>query len=506
MLHGRVIRRRRIDATLEQFDEAAAESFPGVAKVVRLGAFLGVVAEREEVAVAAADKAATLVKWVTPGPFPIHPEQLLQSVGVKSRTHEAGIPPEGGLKTYRGTFTKPFLAHASLGPCCAVAVWSNESVQVWTHTQGVFPLLRCLARALEVPENAIQVIHVPGAGCYGHNGADDVALDAALLARAVPGTPVRVLWSRSDELSQSPLGTAMAISIRARVTPDGQLASWSTDIRTGTHACRPGWGPGINLLAADELANRSPARNGDPPGCGERNSVPLYDIPYVVVDKNVVDLPLRLSSLRTLGGYGNVFALESMMDEIACDLERDPAEFRLAHLRDGRARAVIERVVAMSPWGDAGRTNIACGLGFARYKATAAYCAVVAEVALEADVRVTRAWAVVDAGLTINPDGVRNQIEGGIIQSMSWTLRERVIFDEDGVASLDWQRYPITTFEHIPEIEVDVIQRVEQPSLGVGEVSQGPTAAAIGNAIRQILGVRIYDLPISRERLLNALS
>ncbi|MBV8150072.1 MAG: xanthine dehydrogenase family protein molybdopterin-binding subunit [Candidatus Eremiobacteraeota bacterium] len=501
MLHGRIVRPPHLGARLATFDAAAATALRGVIDIVSHGSFLGLLATREEDAIDAARTIEALAQWET-RPFPAEPERLVTADGAERIVvYEQGAAPSGDLRRYEGTFSRPFIAHAAIGPSCAVARWDAGRLQVWTHSQGVFRLRGALARALDVAEDDIDVIHLPGAGCYGHNGADDVALDAALLARVTRGRPVRVVWSRADELANAPFGTAMSATIGAEVD-DGRIVSWKTEIRSGPHVTRPGFGGGIHLLAALELGG-SREMTGDLAGGADRNAVPLYDIPHVRVEKRTVeDLPVRVSAMRSLGAFLNVFALESMVDEIALDLGRDPAEFRLTHLRDPRAKAVIERAVAMSRWAAPRSNESALGLAFARYKNAATYCAVVVEATFEPDIRVARVWAAVDAGLTINPDGLRNQIEGSIVQSLSWTLKERVRFDASGVASRTWESYPILTFAEAPEISVDILQRENEPSLGAGEAAQGPTAAAVGNAVRRGLGVRIHDLPITRERLL----
>ena len=347
---------------------------------------------------------------------------------------------------------------------------------------------------------------------YGHNGADDAALDAALLARQVPGRPVRVQWTRDDELAWSPLGSPMVVKIDGAITPAGNIAEWTAEIWSGPHGRRPSRGA-VNLLGASHI---------DPPipfpesyemlgafAGGARNSEPAYDLPHRrIVLHSLPGLPFRTSSLRTLGGYANVFATESFIDELALAAGADPVEFRLRHLTDPRARQVIETAARLSQWRpDAARgTGRASGIGFSRYKNTAAYVAVVAEVEVQMEPRVTRVWCAVDAGLAINPDGVVNQIEGGIVQSISWTLKEEAGFDRCRVTTRNWDEYRILRFSEAPELKVELIQRPDCPPLGVGEAAQGPAAAAVANAVARALDLRIRDLPITRAQIIAATS
>jgi len=366
-----------------------------------------------------------------------------------------------------------------------------------------------------MPESAIRVAHAQGSGCYGHNGADDAALDAALLARAVPGRPVRLQWMRDDEFAWEPYGAAMTIQLRAGLSAEGRIVAWQHEVWSNTHSTRPGEAEGDNLLASWYLASpQRPARpHGipQPAGGGDRNAVPLYDFPVERITSHLIPaMPVRVSALRTLGAYANVFALESFMDELAAAAGSDPVAFRLLHLKDARARAVIERAAAMAGWqvGAAGKGARGRGIGFAKYKNLSSYVAVVAEVEIDrksGEVRVPRASAAVDAGQIINPDGLANQIEGGIIQSTSWTLKERVSFERARIASRDWQSYPILTFPEVPSVEVALIDRPSEKPLGAGEASQGPMAAAIANAFAHASGVRIRELPFTPGRVKAAL-
>jgi CO/xanthine dehydrogenase Mo-binding subunit len=376
-------------------------------------------------------------------------------------------------------------------------------LEVWTHSQGIFGLRQDLAKVLRMNEPDIVVHHVEGAGCYGHNGADDVALDAGLLARAAGGRPVRLQWMRDDEFAWEPYGAAMAFELEAGLAADGQIVSWRHQLWSNGHTHRPGRAPLPVLTAAAHLAKpheRWPAVNPAlPAGGADRNAIPGYDFAdLLVVNHYVKEMPLRSSSLRSLGAYGNVFAIESFMDECAAAAGSDPLSFRLKHLKDARGRAVIEKL-APKFQSFRKKDNRGHGIAYAKYKNLGAYCAVLAEVEVTHELRVTRLVAAVDVGIAVNPDGVLNQIEGGCIQAASWTLKEAW---RPGVVG--WEDYPILKFSEVPPVEVHLLKN-EFPSVGAGECTMGPTAAAIANALHDALGVRVRDLPLTPERIARAI-
>jgi nicotinate dehydrogenase subunit B len=408
------------------------------------------------------------------------------------------------------------MAHGSIGPSCALAELKDGKMTVWTHSQGVFPLRGELVKALKMPANAIRCVHAEGAGCYGHNGADDVAVDAALLARAVPGRPVRLQWMRDDEFKWEPYGPAMVMRAKAALGSDGKIADWEYELWSNSHSTRPASTNGTNVLAAWYLAAPQamgpPTSPPQPAGGGDRNSIPLYEFPNQrVMHHFVQDMPIRVSALRTLGAYANVFALESFMDELAAAAGADPGAFRLAHMKDPRARAVIEAVAQKAAWkeGEKGDGTRGRGIGFSKYKNLACYVAVIADVEIDRAtgvVRVPRAFAAVDSGLIINPDGLSAQIEGGIVQSVSWTLKEEVRFDKGGILARDFATYPILTMPEAPKVEIELINRPNERPLGAGEGSQGPAVAAVVNAFANATGKRIRDLPLHPERVKAALT
>ncbi len=516
LVYGRIVRPPGPRAKLEEVDAASIRRLPGVITVVRDGSFLGVVAVREEQAIRASHELGRRAKWRLAEDLPdadgIHAWLKSQPSEdtVVSEKQDPTAPP--AVKRLEATYTKRYLAHASIGPSCAIAEMKEGGLlRIWSHTQGVFQLRRDLAAVMKLDPESIIVSHVEGAGCYGHNGADDVALDAALLARALPGRPVKVQWMRDDEFSWEPFGSAMVISLRAGLAADGRVVDWRHEVWSNGHGNRPGLPGGVNLLAAWYLAEpfkETPVRGIPQPAGGEdRNAVPLYDFPNQKITKHLIkNMPLRTSALRTLGAWANVFALESFMDEAAASAGTDPVAFRLRHLRDPRGRAVIEKAAEKAEWKSGWKSDgtHGRGFGFAKYKNLSCYVACVADVAVDpktGQVSVIRVIAAADAGQIINPKGLQMQIEGGIIQSTSWTLKEAVAFNRAGVTSREWGTYPILAFPEVPKVEVHLLNRPEEKPLGSGEASSGPAVAAIANAVRNALGRPVRDLPLTPERI-----
>ena len=521
MLFGRVVRPPSPGAELLSVDEAAVRRLPGVVAVVRDGSFLAVAASREEQAIRAREALQASARWKESPSLPPQGDALyrhLMSAQAPGQTvvEKAAATTAPPAKTLEALYTRPYQCHASMGPSCAVAQWQDGKLVVWTHSQGVFPLRAELAKALDMKSQDIRCIHAEGAGCYGHNGADDVALDAALVARGTGGRPVKVQWMRDDEFAWEPYGSAMVMKLAGGIDAQGNVVAWSHELWSHPHSTRPGSSAGVNLLAARHLATPRPSVLPNdipqPAGGSDRNAIPLYDFPTVKVVKHyIADAPLRTSALRTLGGYANVFALESFVDELAAAAGVDPVEFRLRHLKDARARAVIEAAAQRAGWrpnakGDGARGR---GFAFAKYKNLACYCAMAADVEVDrktGTVRVARVVSAVDAGQIVNPNGVVNQIEGGIIQSVSWTLKEAVRFDRTRVTTRSWADYPILRFSEVPEVEVVLLDQPNDGFLGVGEGSQGPTAAAVANAIAHATGKRLRALPFTPDRVKTALA
>ena len=515
MLHGRVLRSEMSAARLTGMPEDGARAVAGLVAIVRDGNFAGVVSETEDGAEAALKALRKSAAWSSGETLPDEDRlaEWLQAQPSEPTVIDNKTASEAGEKkrTIRRQYTRPYLAHASIAPSCAMAQWTGDRIHVWTHSQGVYLLRADLALVLKLPVENITVEHMEGAGCYGHNAADDVALDAVLLAKAAAGRPVRVQWSREDEMSHAPFGAAMAIEIEADLDAQDEIVGWRHSIWSNGHAARPGRAAQPALLAATELAKPFPRTiSTNPPqangGGADRNSVPLYDFPsWQIESHRLLTMPIRTSALRTLGAQGNVFAIESFLDELANERGEDPVDFRLRHLRDSRAQDVIRSVAKRANWKPDKQTGCGYGIGFARYKNTGAYCAVVAEVEGAEDINVKRLTIAVDVGEAINPDGVINQIEGGAIQATSWVLKERVRFDRQRITSSTWTAYPILRFSEVPEVQVELIQRPDLEPVGAGEAAHGPVTAAIANAVFDALGVRVRNLPITRDRLIAAM-
>ncbi|MBM3607090.1 MAG: xanthine dehydrogenase family protein molybdopterin-binding subunit, partial [Alphaproteobacteria bacterium] len=518
MLHGRVVHPPVWHAKLLGADLAVIEKMPGVVKAVRDGDFLGVVARREEQAIAAAEALRKVAQWEVSGKGPTSDtiydwlqQQKITDLPIKSQAGQHGKKP---AKVLKAAFLRPAQMHASIGPSCAIATFSQQGdVLVQTHSQSVFETRAALAMMLGVDVAKVRCQHVQGAGCYGHNGADDVTADAVLLARAVPGQPVRVQWMRHDEHKWEPFGSAMVMKLEAGLDADGSVLDWEYHLYSTAHSTRPsGWAG--NLLAAQMLAKPFaqpvPRNGGGPNYAADRNAIADYDFPgHKVVTHFVENFAVRTSALRGLGAYTNVFAIESFMDDIAREAKADPVAYRLRYMKDERARAVLQKTADMFGWQNwkaaPGRGR---GIAYARYKGSATYTAVAIEAEVDRTsgrIRVLRAASANDAGEIVAPDGVKNQIEGGIVQSLSWTLKEAVRFGPGGVLSEDWNSYPILTFSEVPAIEIELIDRPGAPFLGAGEASQGPTGAALANAVRDATGVRFHELPFTPARVLAGL-
>jgi nicotinate dehydrogenase subunit B len=517
MVHARVVRPPSYAARLTSLDTATVERMPGVLKVVRDGQFLAVAAEREFQAVRAMDALALASQWEEKKSLPAANAlyDWVRSVASKEYVIAAvGNGAETGVRKLEAVYHRPYQLHASIGPSCAVALAEAETLTVWTHAQGAYPLRAALAQMLQLAPDKVRCIHMEGSGCYGHNGADDAAADAALVAIALPGRPVRVQWMRDQEHAWEPFGAAMVTRVHAGLDNRGNVVDWQYEVWSNPHSTRPG-GAG-NLMPAWHLqrpfSQPTPEPIPQPTGGGDRNAIPLYKFGNMrVVHHFIPDMPLRVSALRGLGAYMNVFSLESFMDELALAAGADPIEYRLRYLQDARARAVVQLAAEKFGWEAARKPprGLGRGFAFAKYKNLGAYTAVAVELEVEREtgrIRLRRCVAADDSGEIVNPDGVRNQIEGGIVQSASWTLREAVAFDETRIRSRDWSTYPILRFTDLPDkVEVHLIDQPRQPFLGTGESAQGPTAAAIANAVASATGARIRELPLTPARVKAAM-
>jgi nicotinate dehydrogenase subunit B len=530
MVHGRVLRPPNYGARLVAVDEEAARRLPGVLQVVRDGSFLGVVAQREEQAVAAVDALRAAASWEGGAELPDQATLLDYVLDQADRPMLVldGTPVEGPIppieapadaaQTLTATYFRPYQMHGALGPSAAVAHFEDGRLTVWTHAQGVYPPRAAIAHVLGMAEDDVRVIHVEGPGCYGHTGADDAALDAALLARALPGRPVALKWSRADEHTWEPYGPVTVIHMQASLDAAGEVIDWNHDVWGYSHLGRAGSeGEASALLAAWYLARPFP-RPRPQPGRGPhysiyRNADPLYAFPVRRIVKHfLAESPLRISALRGLGAYANVLAIESFVDELAQAAGADPLAFRLRYLADERAQAVLQAAADRIGWQPRPRPrgdDQGQGLAFARYKNRQCYAAVAVELGVDrasGRIRLERAVIAADAGQVVNPDGLSSQFEGGFLQGASWALKEQVGFDRQGVYTTDWYSYPVVRLPEAPAIETVLLDRPGQPYLGSGEASPMPTGAAIANAIFDAVGVRLRHLPFTPARVLAALN
>ncbi len=528
MVHGRVVRPPHYQARLVSVETEAVEQMAGVLKVVQNGSFLGVIAEREEQAIWASEKLAELAVWENQPHFPTNSDDVYdylqqqpsERYWVKDGTIVTDpIPPiseepdQATTKRLSATYLRPYHMHGSLGPSAAVAQLTEGKLQVWSHSQAIFLLRSTLAEVLGMDVADVRITHAEGSGCYGHNGAEDAALDAALLAWAMPERPVSVKWMRSDEHAWEPYGPAMVVKVQADLDETGMITNWYKDIWSFPHSTRPRpGGTKSGLLAAWHLEQPfppMPAKTRFMRHFGSfRNADPLYNFAQKRIVTNFVpNGPLRSSSMRGLGAYANVFAIESFMDELAFAAGVDPVEFRLRHLDDERAKAVIQAAAEKANWQPrihpTGNGH-GWGIAFAQYKNIQCYAAIIVELEVNresGEIQMKQAIIAAEAGQIVNPDGLSNQLEGGFIQAASWTLAEEVAFDETGILSQDWDTYPLLRFSGIPEIHTVLLNRPTFPFLGSGEATQNPTPAAIANAIYDAVGVRPRQIPFTPERI-----
>ncbi len=533
LLHGRMLRPRELRAQLDEtawaqvvIQFAARQvgpdaEWPASLRWVRDGQLIGVIAPTEAWAEVVVQVLQRDLKWHVQdhGLSWIDDASAWQAQLADTQVfHESGASadPNSRDTCYSADYFRPYLHHASMGPSCALAHWTGDGLKVWSHTQGVFALRRDLALALGLPSDQVQVTHVRGAGCYGHNGADDVAFDAAWLARHCPGQPLRVLWSRADEMAWSPLSPGMRMRLSAQLDAHNQVTDWQHEVWSQGHSARPGRAATPALLGSWQTAQPFPALEpinvAAAAGAGaERNAVPPYRSAHVkVVAHRLLEVPLRSSAMRALGAHGNVFAAESFLDEVAHARGLDPLAFRLGLLDDPRAQAVLRVLADQIHW-TARRDELALqegwglGLAFARYKSKGAYCAVAAEVQVTDRVQVRHLTVVADIGQVVHADGAISQLEGGAIQSTSWALKEAVRWDAEKILTQDWEAYPILRFSEVPAVDVHLMPGGDAPCLGAGEATQGPTTAAIANAVFHALGVRVRELPLTPEAIERAM-
>jgi len=517
MLHARMVRPPRYGASLISVNLDAAQAMPGVKKVVRDGSFLAVIADKQWQAIQAMRALEKSATWTQGRALPEQAKifDIIRALPPKDTTildRSASVPAD--TKRLRVQYHRPYKLHGSIGPSCAIGLMQGDQMTIWSHTQGVFPDRAAIAELVAMPQAKVRLIQVEGAGCYGHNGADDAAADAALLACAMPGVPIRVQWMREQEHMWEPYTPAMVTEIEAALDAKGRIVDWQYGVWSNTHSNRPGTGG--SLLAAWHIAQPlsppPPKPIPQPEGGGDRNGIPLYVFPNAkVISHFLPDEPLRVSAQRGLGAYANVFSIESFMDELAETAKQDPVQFRLAHLDDPRAKDVITLAAQNFGWTSWKRQpGHGRGFAFARYKNLGAYLALAVEISVDKEtgqIRLLRAESAIDSGEVVSRDGIINQTQGGIVQSTSWTTLEAVQYGPGGITSHDWLTYPILRFAAVPEaVRVSVIDRPGAPYLGTGEAAAGPTAAAIANALHDVIGKRMRELPLNAARVKGAMS
>ncbi|HZZ32740.1 MAG TPA: molybdopterin cofactor-binding domain-containing protein [Phenylobacterium sp.] len=511
--HARVLRQPGRQARLKSLDEAAVRRAVPDVDILVDHAFVALICDTEADAARAHAAAEVAARWEGLGALD---PALCEPAALKALPHEdfaAGAPQPAPTNRRRvtATFGKPFLSHGSLGPSAGLARYEDGKLTIWTHNQGVYPMRALAARITGLNPQDIDVIHGQGPGCYGHNGADDPPIDAALIAMRRPGRPIRVQWRREDEFGYAPVGTAMLMELSAELDASGRLVDYSAEIWNTAHTGARGTAVAESALEGYTAPPPAPQRlmpDGTRFSGGLLNASPSYEIEATRTLEHVIaPTPVRTSSLRSLGGAPNTFASESFVDELAAVAGQDPLAYRLSMLAEPRGRAVLTRLSEMCSWSRRWEAGTGRGLGLAydRHRGRGAMVACAAEVEVDTEVKLVKLWCVCDGGLIINPDGARNQIEGGMIMAASWTLKEQVKLGGEGITSTTWDDYPILRFSEVPPIDIEIIDTGDQRPCGLGEVSQGPVMAAIANAVAHALGARIRDLPMTRAKIAAAL-
>jgi len=513
MVHARVVRPTAIKASLQSFSDAECKKIPGYLRSVRKGNFLAVVARNEWAAIKAAgamraswsnwqglpDKAQL---WEEVRATRIARDENLQSVGNSAQALA------GAAEQLKATFDFAVHTHGSIGPSCAVAELKDGKLTVWTASQATHLLRKQLARMLDLPEQNIRCVYLEGAGCYGRNGHEDAAADAALIAMEA-NAPVRVQWSRADEHGWDPKGPPMLFDFRGAVDTSGSIVAWESE-QFAPETAKPF---AVTLVAA-ELAGL-PKDDAFPGNIHGSLAIP-YDVPNVTVTAHcLAETPFRPSWIRSPGRMQNTFANECFIDQLAAAAGADPLEFRIRHLKDARGHDALERLRKLASWtprtrptGGAGELAKGRGVSYVKYELVRTYVAVVADVEVNrrtGEIRVERFYVAHDCGQIINPDGLRNQIEGNIIQTTSRTLIEDLQWNRSAVTSLEWQGYPILRFPDLPEVLIELIDRPREAPWGAGEPASAVVPAAISNAVYDAIGIRLRSVPFTPEKVLAKL-
>jgi nicotinate dehydrogenase subunit B len=513
MLHARVVHPPGPGFTLASVDEGSVNKLPGFVKLVVKGNFVGVVCTGEFDAVMAS---RTLkIEWHGPTVGASNAsvyDDMQRSGDAVKQLRSKGNPTQALARTKKvkrvtATYRTPFQTHGSIGPSCGLADVRKDSATVWSSTQGSFPLRPAIAGLLNLRPESVHIVWVEGAGCYGHNGADDAAAEAALLSQIV-GQPVRVQWMRHDEHGWDPKGPAMEIQMQGAVDAEGKMLAWQSLTLSPTHLSRP-IGVAGNLLPGI-LTGQAPKRLFVG---GDFNARTMYEVVNEDVSIKWISAPaLRPSAMRGLGAVPNTFANESFIDELAAAANADPLAFRKRHLRDARAIKVLDVVAELSDWhavrrelsqAKAGETKHGIGVSMVQLEPEGAYVATVCRCSMDPktlQVMVTHAYVAHDCGMVVNPDGLRNQIQGALIQTISRSLKEEVMFDPSGVKTLDWATYPIIHFSELPAVvKIELVDRPEEPPVGAGEATALTVPAAIANSIFHATGIRVRTMPFTPE-------
>lgn len=517
MLHARVIRPQAVGASITGIDESSIKTLSDV-KIVRINNFLAVVSRNEWTVIRAAK--ALKVSWSNPASLVGHDKvkswmvaagnDAAQSAGkeVLTQKGDSAKALAESKQVLSASYYWPLQSHASMGPSCGIADVRPDGVTIWSASQATHRLRGICARILERPLEQVRVIYRDGAGCYGTNGHDDVCADAALISKAI-GQPVRVQWSREDELGWDPKGPPQLLAMRGAVNGEGRLAAWETEMWLPKATASL---PNIPMLGPQDAGINQP--QGLSTGLISQNAHPPYAHPHLAVRVNwLKDSPLRPSNIRAPGKIANSFAVESFVDELAASAQRDSLEFRLEGLSDPRGLAVCKKVAELMRWqarpSPAKSGSLGRGFSYVHYKFNETYVAIGMEVEIK-----RRAGAIVvkrivcahDCGLIINPDATRQQVEGNILQTLSRTLFEETQFDTSKVTSVDWQSYPLLTFPDVPELEIALLDQPHLPPLGAGEAACAAVPAALANAVYDACGARLRNVPFTPDRVKLALA
>jgi nicotinate dehydrogenase subunit B len=510
MYHGRVVRPPAVGATLLNVDEASIADIPGIVKVVRQENFLGVVAKTEWAAIKASRRlAATWSEWVG---LPSRVElwdyvrrTKIVKDDVTSQTGDSGKALEEAKQRLAATYDFAIHTHGSIGPSCAVAQFDGEHLTCWSASQATHNLRKQLAAMFSFKDEQVHCLYIDGSGCYGRNGHEDAAADAALLARAV-NAPVRVQWMRADEHGWDPKGPPTLLDMRAGLDANGKISAWESELFV------PNGAAGFVALVGAEHAGLNSLGSLSPGGVIQDLAIP-YSIDNVKTTAHRLEsTPFKPAWIRSPGRMQNSFANESFFDEIAAHAKMDALDARLRYLQDERGKAVLERLATLSAWrtwskSAHGAKHAGHGLAYTKYELVRTYVGVVCEVEVDrnnGEIVVKRFFVAHDCGQIINPDGLRNQIEGNVVQTVSRVLKEEILFSQSKVTSLDWASYPILRFDEVPEVVMDLIDRPDQVPWGAGEPTAALVPAAIGNAVFDAIGVRLRSVPFTPAKVMAA--